>query len=446
MNTPLIITVGSNQGLRTDILSAEEMQKVTLLNRMVYRSIFDDASGTYIPPCSYGDEVVELCEYSEYSGYILESDAEHTEDGWAYSDEDTISDKSEYYENPILRSRKAEYNMVRLHDGGWASTDSDHVFYGYVSSGHQDYYLDWNGDDTVRDEHDNYYRESYIAEDMGLSYNERSGCYSKRPIYKFDYHQGSDTDKRSKTDVWSFGVEIEKEDEDVLESAYAQELLDDTGWIKESDGSLDSDSGYELCSPIYELHDLSALQKDLQNKDIVRHINADYSDSCGGHFNVSHQDYTSKEIYEGFTGYFPLLYALYPSRVNASYCEGKCKYNMGSSPNKYSAFYQKNSKVLEIRLFPAYRNVENLLWRIELVQIMTKYINYSEDQVLRMIANRKSKLHMLLRKMYNKVDADNVDSRILDLCTRFVQYARSLNNKNLTPTLRVIQNRNNKAA
>ena len=119
---------------------------------------------------------------------------------------------------------------------------------------------------------------------------------------------------------------------------------------------------------------------------------------------------------------------------------------MGYSPEKRSAFYMKSSRILEIRLFPAVRNVDNLLWRVELMQFICKNLNVSDDQVLRMIANRKSKLHVILRKMYGKRAEDNVSEKILDLCTRFVTYAKRFNHKNLNGTMEVIHNRNKKVA
>jgi hypothetical protein len=435
----ILITDGSHAG------SMVHPDYVVKLSTEWYTGITDD-DGTNHGPTAHVDDAVECCSNSEYAGqWILNDDARLTTDGWAHEEEEVIEDITGYYDEPILYSRRRYYDMVELYCGNWGTTNSDYVHYGYVSGSREGYFFDehseseyYNGD---------YYRNSDVCHARGLHWNDRRGEWSETSEeYRYTYHAGSDKDCTTDATEWSFGVEIEKEDENVLTSVTASDLEADTGWIKEEDGSLDSDSGYELTSPIYDLYDLSALLKDLQHVDIRQHVNADFSSSCGGHFNISNKNMSSKEIYEAISGYFPLLYALYPSRVDRDYCKAKCKYEMGYSPEKRSAFYMKSSRILEIRLFPAVRNVDNLLWRVELMQFICKNLNVSDDQVLRMIANRKSKLHVLLRKMYGKRAEDNVSEKILDLCTRFVKYAKRFNHKNLNGTMEVIHNRSKKAA
>jgi hypothetical protein len=443
MNIPFI-TVGINRGLRP---TETQQANIVMLCTSLYREVYDEESDSYVPPCCLDDDVDELCEYSEHSGYILGVDAVNTEDGVVHESEEVIHDESEYYTSPILESRRHEYNMVGTYDGQWVTTDCDEVYYGYVRDGRQDYFYDPNNDDVVYDDSGNSYRNSDIANNMGLSYSSRAGCYTKQPVYVFSYHAGSDKDCTTDSTVWSFGVEVEKEDEYVRNSISAEDMQNDTGWIKEEDGSLNYDEGYELTSPIYDLFDLSALQKDLENDDVRRHINAEYSDNCGGHFNISHKQLTSKQIYSAMMGFFPLLYALYPSRVSRDYCKAKCKFEMGYSPEKRSAFYIKSSRIFEIRLFPAVRNVENLLWRIRLMQIVVDNLNASEDKVLRLLLNPKSKLNQHLRKMYdNRSEASEVDTKMLELCMRFVDAAKRYNHMDLTSTYEKVSKTNNKKA
>lgn len=113
-------------------------------------------------------------------------------------------------------------------------------------------------------------------------------------------------------------------------------------------------------------------------------------------------------------------------------------------PEKYSAFYIKHG-MLESRIFPAFRDVNNVKWRIELMQLVISNINASESEVLKMMVNRNSKLHKHLVKMY-KASSRDVATSLMELCNRFVQYAQQYNHVNLNTALEVIKNNQKKAS
>ena len=436
MEDLVLITDGSRAG---EILP--QSQVVTLSSEW-YTGFRND--GIQYGPTAHVDDTVTLCEYSEYADYIiLSDDGTETEDGWVHESEHTIKDEGEHYELPILYRRKSYYNIVQLYDGDYASEDGDYVYHGYINSGGRTgYFVSIHGD-HVEDDNENYYRTSGIAEAMGLEYNETSGFYSVSPAWTADYADYSHPDK-SDDAVIKFGIEVEKEDECALESIESRQLYDATGWAKERDGSLNS-YGYELVSPTYDLMNLRKFKEALSDKDIARHVNGDYSDNCGGHITISHGDYTPSELFEGITGFFPLIYGLYPKRTQQDYCHAKSKRVMGNDPDKRSAFFIKHG-MLECRIFPAFRNVDNAIWRIELMQIMLSNINMSENEVLKMLVNTKSKLHKHIMLMYKKAERENASECLMELCTRFVQYARQYNHVNLSSTLTIIQNNNKKAA
>ena len=122
---------------------------------------------------------------------------------------------------------------------------------------------------------------------------------------------------------------------------------------------------------------------------------------------------------------------------------------MGNSPTRYSSFYRKSGSLLECRIFPAFRDADNVIWRIELMQILIKNINKSESEYLSMLVNRKSVLHRHLAKMYERAGR-NADTSIMDLCGRFVQFAKQFNHVNLNAQyariVKIVEHRNNKAA
>ena len=430
MEQNVLITDGSRAG---QFASQSEVMSLSL---DFYDHIEHD--GVTYHPTAHVDDAVELCMYSDHYRGVLREDAVETMDGYVHSDEDCIEDVTQFHEMPILNSRRSHYDMIQLYDGDWGCTSADCLYFGIIDHrGNQGYFFD-RYDDSVEDGDGNYYRTSGVANDRGLVYLEDTGYYGPEPEeedYLCEYGHASHRDHSDGSKV-KFGIEVEKEDQEVLESAYHHELFDSTDWAKERDGSLRG-GGYELVSPIYDLMNLTKFYKALENDDIARHINGDYSDRCGGHITVSVEGYTASELYEGMTGFFPLIYGLYPKRTTQNYCKARCKRTMGMSPDKYSAFYIKHG-MLESRIFPAFRNVDNVKWRIELMQIVIGNINASENEVLKMLVNRNSKLHKHIVKMY-KASSRDVATSLMDLCNRFVQYAKQYNHVNLDASLDVIK-------
>jgi hypothetical protein len=435
MEDLVLITDGSRAG------TFAPQAEVVNLSTSFYCSITND--GVEYGPTAHVEDVDIMCEYSSYAGeYMLSDDSNSTEDGYVHENEETLRDESGYYESPILYSRRNYYDMEQLYDGDWASTDSDCVYHGYInSSGRTGYFCD-NHHDRVEDGEGQWYRNSDVAEGMGLE-DEGDGVYGTPEAWTARYDDYSHPDK-SDNAVIKFGIEVEKEDQDALTSIRSQELMDATGWAKESDGSLNS-KGYELVSPTYDLMNLRAFKESLSNRDIARHVNADYSDRCGGHITVSHGEYTPNELFEGMTGFFPLIYGLYPKRTQQDYCKAKSKRTMGNDPDKRSSFFIKHG-MLECRIFPAFRDVDNAIWRIELMQLVVNNLNMSENEVLKMLVNKNSKLHKHIMLMYKKAGRENASECLMELCARFVMYAQQYNHVNLSSTLTMIQNNNKKAA
>lgn len=220
---------------------------------------------------------------------------------------------------------------------------------------------DDNDDDDNYDDHDNYGNVKYVAE------------YHSRRSEKV-------SDRRLNNGGFWIGFEIEKEDRDIRESITLSEFKSAfPQWRKERDGSLKSDSGFELISPILPL-DIDYLSGLLKNSPILtRHINAKYSANCGGHINISDYNRSPDTLYDDIAGYFPILAALYPSRCSNTFSKlyGKIKMKEGSAGR--SAFNLRSDRI-ELRIFPAVRNVDNLLFRARLIRyIMENPARYISD-------------------------------------------------------------------
>lgn len=167
------------------------------------------------------------------------------------------------------------------------------------------------------------------------------------------------------------GLEVEKVDYRLRDKGEAWELLEQTAWCKEEDGSLGSD-GYELVSPILPLFNRDKINEAISP--VREWINGDSNESCGGHITLSKKGVTTENFLESMKQYAPILYGLYPKRLDNRYCRAKQWSKYFQYPEKYSAFFVKDGMGreggrVEIRLFSRVRNEENLLWRIELLQL-----------------------------------------------------------------------------
>jgi hypothetical protein len=78
---------------------------------------------------------------------------------------------------------------------------------------------------------------------------------------------------------------------------------------------------------------------------------------------------TNEELLESMKNYAPILYALYPKRLQRHYCKAKMWSKYTRYNEKYSAFYLKDNGVVEIRLFSRVTNIANLKWRLDLLKL-----------------------------------------------------------------------------
>lgn len=327
----------------------------------------------------------------------------------------------------FVSEQASDYDIVWSDwHGYYLDSNDDYTHYGVVNSGGR---RDWFHDcDYVWcDENATYYRNSSIAEDNGVYYSESRGeyivgCDDENNIQdnNASYHSGLDRRIIDEDASWKIGFEIEKEDLDAGAIHYRQ-LYDRTYWCKEADSSLDSDSGYELISPVYDLYGKS-LDLALKDKEIECLINASQSSNCGGHIHVSCKEFNTDQLFEGFSGFYPLLYALYEFRVDRTYCQAKKKHEYYRR-DKYSAVFIRDYTV-EFRIFSAVKNVSNLLWRRDLIRIMADNFNKSELDVLKMMVNPNSKLYKHLRKVFPQ-------DKMMDKVRLFVKYADLYGNKKL---------------
>ena len=302
--------------------------------------------------------------------------------------------------------------------------------YGYINRREEGYFFRDDSDWVCCD--DVYYRTSDVAAYNDVYYYDSVNEYrhiDDRPDddddddddgYLAQYHSGSREWRVDKTTPWTMGFEVEKEDKDVRRSCFHDDLPND--WTKERDGSLSDSSGFELISPVYNLFD-RLHEDDIAASTLLRnHINAKHSTSCGGHIHIGSKLYTTEQLFEGISGFLPVLYSLYEKRLSVNYCKAKKKHEY-LNRDKYSAVFVRDT-TLEFRIFPAVKSVDNLYWRVELLRIMVSNFGKSEHDVLRMLCDRKSILHQHISKAVG-------DDKMLSKVALFVKYSSLYNDADL---------------
>jgi hypothetical protein len=245
----------------------------------------------------------------------------------------------------------------------------------------------------------------------------------------FSYHSGKRTWHCSPEANYRIGIEIEKEDREVKNEISAIFLFNSTGWACERDGSLDSNIGFEAISPVYDL-----FETDFENEfsKISNLINADYSKNCGGHLNLSSNNFDSLELFESLSSFYPLLYTIYPNRIGKNYCHAKPNVELKTNIEKYSSIYIKSSYILEFRIFPAVKNVKNLLWRLDLLKLFIEFKNSTFIDVVDLLLNKESKL-------YNHLNVVLPNERMFSVLTDYVKFVKQFGENLTYETIQIIE-------
>jgi hypothetical protein len=219
-------------------------------------------------------------------------------------------------------------------------------------------------------------------------------------VEKFSYHSKERISKVHK-DGFTVGFEIEKEDSFGHDMICANRLYMNTRWIKERDGSLDENIGYELVSPTYNLmrddifHDINA------SNELRQAIDADYTTSCGGHIHIGHTELSGKAFFNEFSSWIPLFYSLYVRRINKEHCRIKKNEDIINDNDHYQSVVIFDDHI-ELRIPSAVPSYATLTWRIELLRHMCSEITMSPMRIAQDMLNKKSKLYKILSRQYDE--------------------------------------------
>jgi hypothetical protein len=263
---------------------------------------------------------------------------------------------------------------------------------------------------------------------------------------RFGYHSGQSvkTIQIPSKVVFKIGVEIEKQTR--LGAVHSHnDIMNEFGWRKERDGSLDGTIGYELVSPCYPLftdeliNEVKAMEVRFPNlidsNEDKANLDYDKRKACGGHIHYSRTYTSGKDTFEMISGYMPLFYAIYKSRINISYCEAREKYRMKGSDSKYQAVKIMDDRI-EFRIFPLVENTKTLEWRIGLLRIMSDNPTNSFNEVANMLTDSTSDLHKHMLKIFPLA---KLKRRIVEATEMAKQFDRDYANFNFDSIITQVQ-------
>ena len=393
--------------------------------RTLYEVFDQDRDKVIMAMASLDNDTVTLSEIED-GNYFEHSEQMYSDENYVITYNGDLLDRDDAFYCDGLNEWFCNDDMVRVYEGrdeNWyseryASANGD--FYEFRGEYYDESAMERNDIVYVEDTHEYDYIDN-------VWYHEDSGYFSyEEEGYTRGYHNGSyksvSFEGKSK---YRIGYEIEKEDHDVLGSITISDFEDETDgvWRKEKDGSLCSESGFELISPTFEFNIDKIFEHIEGNEYLVNHINAQKSTSCGGHIHLSEQGLSGDELFDKIKGYTPLFYALYYGRVDQNYCKGKNNNDLKRDNEKYQAIKIHHDRV-EFRIISAVPNVNTLKWRSKLLMMMLQ--NPTND-VIKAYYNVDTKFTKLLKQTYS-------DDRLSVVKDRFVNFTRQfegleINNK-----------------
>jgi hypothetical protein len=303
--------------------------------------------------------------------------------------------------------------------GGRVQVDGNTYYCNTVTVGNGEMYLN---EDLANN--DGYYFcsdcEDWYHEDEGCNgrycnQDDEDNYQSENP--RFEYHSCEHFDYSDGSE-YKIGLEIEKEcSEGCGHSHYS--IREKFGWTKERDGSLDSEIGFELVSPAYDLFNDRIIEDAKKIEEAFPFIiNGAISSSCGGHIHFSKRDTLGTDLLESVCGYLPALYSIYEHRINKTYCKVEEKEEMKRSDNKYQAVKVMRGRI-EFRIFPAVKNLQVMEWRINLLRLIAKNPSSNPMQVANDLANTRTDLHKHFAKIFSRETIYRKAKKALEYAKKF---------------------------
>ena len=179
------------------------------------------------------------------------------------------------------------------------------------------------------------------------------------------------------------------------------------GFVPESDSSLPSYS-CEFVSNIYDLENKKTFFK--KAKKLFADFLSEHkpSVSFGGHIHVSVEGIKPAQLYDMLFPYLPLFFGMYPSRAKHSYCHALNNQGLITEPKitqqeikvRHRSPLCATPKTVEVRIFPSPTTVEQIKFRLRLLEVMLKHKVKNWQEVVKLINDKNSKLGRTIRSVY----------------------------------------------
>lgn len=303
------------------------------------------------------------------------------------------------------------YSVEAIESGSRAFYEFEHEFYDESALAYHDLCINEDRGEV------DYISDCYQWED-GTYHSDEEETDAR---YLDSYHSRGDArpvyfNPEAERSPYLIGYEIEKEDERAKYSVYLEDLLNELpNWRKEKDASLNAATGFELISPPFELDSAKIEAVISRSETLKTHINAAHSSNCGGHIHLSKAGATGRELFEAIQGYTPLLHAMYPNRADAvHFCAAKSNEELKRG-NKYQSVNILHNRI-EVRIFSAVRNVNNLMWRTRLIELMLAHPTACPRKAF-------FNVHTALKK--HLMEVYNTEEALTRLSARVIRYTRT---------------------
>lgn len=374
------------------------------------------ATATHVKLVDTG-EIIDLDTYTGPYYYAYDTDAYYADDAeliYCVDLEEYVTDSCEVFiTQDTQRFFYYQNNLVADIDGNYYESSGNLVYCADVNE-----YVDPDTSDVVYVEDVCEYW--YHAENA--HYSERQACYLSEPDnILLPYH--SDTGKawRADTGEVRFGVEIETYLDLDAFAGIDWEAVNGSNWIVcEEDGSLPPDAG-EIISDVIDSDNKNLFLEKL--KDFLDTYQIDLEkakrkEGFGGHIHVSHKDMSLDEVEARLTNFLPFFAGLYPERTETRWCaankselvkeSGKDKIKSEDIGDRYQVL-NRSSKTVEIRIFPTPVSVDQLSWRLELIELVLQYNSLTD--ILIDIEN-KGRLFNHFTKIFGDDTAERLDASL----------------------------------
>lgn len=205
-------------------------------------------------------------------------------------------------------------------------------------------------------------------------------CGSDDRLDSYQDGQGCDEWKCSRHTKYRVWIEFEKS-----EILWGHNELRDLWFRCEEDGSVEA----EYITPVLDLTSAFTWLTNNAKRVIEWGINS----SCGGHIHVSIEGQSPSETYANLYGWRPLLWGLYPHRVEHNYSD------KNRDKEDHYADVGLRDNTVEIRIFPWCGNVRTLEFRLALLQFILEHPRRELWDARRTIVYSK-KLHSIFDIAY----------------------------------------------